>query len=55
MENINTVSILMEEALNQLKNFKWPGNVRQLKLYTEKLFSKCKYKKQVDNRLSNDR
>ena len=34
------------EALNLLKNFLWPGNVRQLKLYIEKLFSRCKYKKQ---------
>ena len=32
------------EAYEELKKYKWPGNIRQLKIFVENLFNKTKYK-----------
>lgn len=32
------------EAYEELKKYKWPGNIRQLKIFLENLFNKTKYK-----------
>jgi DNA-binding NtrC family response regulator len=36
----------MDEAIEELKEYKWPGNLRQLFLYIENTYFDCLYAKQ---------
>jgi transcriptional regulator with AAA-type ATPase domain len=39
----NTTLKINEKALELLKSYPWPGNIRQLEVYLEKQFNYCKY------------
>ncbi len=48
LSNINKISetaiVFSREAIETLKEYKWPGNIRQLKNFVENLINKAKYK-----------
>lgn len=49
IENLNTVNEfkldLSEQAKELFQSYYWPGNIRQLQFYLEKLFNYCRYNK----------
>jgi transcriptional regulator with PAS, ATPase and Fis domain len=61
IENLNTVNEfkldLSEQAKELFQSYYWPGNIRQLQFYLEKLFNYCRYNKVsyvTDQHIKND-